>query len=291
MKITVPAFKLSYRVVYRKNDQTLRSCPPWDEYSPTLDKPYGEGKDRVFDLFRGRADVRKNTLLILVHGGYYVRGRHRDSYPFAIPFLNEGFDVLSVEYRLNGKGIETRDQIADVAEFCRYLFSELPALGLSGEERFYISGDSAGGHLALFIAEAAGGVMGVDLGGARFDGVLLNCPSYDYAAYRTVGDMSRAMRKWFLGENYEEEGYLERYSPRTYIENLSVPVFVSTCRNDFLREGVLYLRDDLDRLGKKYVFLDIDEEDKRVAHVHNVADPDLPASVRVNRAMMDFMTA
>lgn len=290
MKITVPFIKAMYRLNYLRNDRRLKKAPNPAPYRPRLNVRYGEGGARVFDLFFAPEDVRRRTLLILVHGGYYVRGRHKDSYPFALGFLREGFDVISVEYRLNGGGITTADGLSDVAEFMRYLFSHLEDLGLADEERFFISGDSAGGHYALFIAETYGGAeTGLDLGAARLDGVLLNCPSYDYAAYRTVGNMSRAMRRWFLGDRYGEEGYLERVSPRTYISSLTVPAFVSTCRNDFLREGVLYLRDDLEKFGKKHVFVDIGEDDRKVTHVHNVTDPGLPASVRVNRAMIDFM--
>ena len=291
MKITAPALKLSYRLIYKSNDRRLKAAPPWEKYSPVLDGSYGEGDSRVFDLFFSPAEKRRNILLILVHGGYYVRGRHRDSYPFAVPFLEEGFDVASVEYRLNGKNTGTREQISDVAEFLRYVFANRDRLGLGGEEKFFISGDSAGGHLALFIAEAASDpAMGADLSGVRLDGVLLNCPSYDYVAYRDLDSLSRGMKKWILGANYAAPGYLERLSPRTYIGSLAVPAFVSTSVHDFLREGVLRLIDDLERYGKKYTVVDIDGG-KKAGHVHNVIDPYLPESVRVNRAMMDFMTA
>ncbi|MBR6915878.1 MAG: alpha/beta hydrolase [Clostridia bacterium] len=291
MKITFPALSLFYKYVYRVNDRRVRNAPPWDRYSPLLDEPYGEGESKVFDLFYAPPEKRKKILLILVHGGYYIRGRHRDSYPFAVSFLEEGFDVASVEYRVGGKGVGTREKIGDVAEFLRFLFSSLGKLGLDGEEKFFISGDSAGGHLALINAEGACDPgIGIDLGGVRLDGALLNCPSYDYAAYREQKELSRGMKKRMLGKDYREKGSLERVSPRTYIASLSVPVFVSTCKNDFLREGVLRLYGDLDRFGKKYVRVDIDEDDKKVAHVHNVIYPDLPASVKVNRAMMDFMT-
>ena len=291
MKITYPSLALFYRYVDRVNDRRVKETPPWDKYAPLLDEPYGEGEARVFDLFRAPPEKRKDVLLILVHGGYYIRGRHRDSYPFAFTFLEEGFDVASVEYRTDGKGVGMRDKIDDVAEFLRYLFSSLEKLGLDGEKRFFISGDSAGGHLALINAEGVCDPgIGIDLRGVRLNGVLLNCPSYDFAAYRDVRELSRGMKKRMLGKDYTERGTLERVSPRTYIASIGVPVFVSTCKNDFLREGVLRLRDDLDRFGKDYGWVDVDEDDKKVAHVHNVIHPDLPASVRVNRAMMDFMT-
>ncbi len=291
MKITFPSLSLFYRFVYRANDKRIRNAPPWDKYSPLLDEPYGEGRSRVFDLFFAEPSKRKNILLILVHGGYYIRGRHRDSYPFAVSFLEEGFDVASVEYRAAERGVGTREKIEDVAAFLRFLFSSLEKLGLGGERKFFISGDSAGGHLALINAEGACDPgIGIDLEGVRLDGVLLNCPSYDYAAYREIGDLSRGMKKKMLGEDYEKPGALERVSPRTYIASVGIPVFVSTCKNDFLREGVLRLRGDLDRFDKKYVSVDIDEDDRKVAHVHNVIYPEHPASVRVNRAMMDFMT-
>lgn len=290
MRITVPALTLLYRFIYRVNDKRVRNAPPWDKYVPLLDEPYGDEKERVFDLFYAPPEKRRDILLILVHGGYYFRGRHRDAYPFAVSFLEDGFDVVSVEYRLAGKSIATKDQIEDVAEFLRYLFSSLDKLGLKDEKKFFISGDSAGGHLALINAEGACDPgIGIDLHGVRFDGVLLNCPSYDFAAYRDASELSRGMKRKILGREYEKPGTLERVSPRTYIASLGVPVFVSTCKNDFLREGVLRLFDDLDRFQKKYVPVDIDEDDKKVAHVHNVVNPDHPASVRVNRAMMDFM--
>ena len=292
MKITYPSLALFYRYVDRVNDRRVKEAPPWDKYAPLLDEPYGEGEARVFDLFRAPPEKRKDVLLILVHGGYYIRGRHRDSYPFAFTFLEEGFDVASVEYRTDGKGVGMRDKINDVAEFLRYLFSSLEKFGLDGEKRFFISGDSAGGHLALINAEGVCDPgIGIDLRGVRLNGVLLNCPSYDFAAYRDVRELSRGMKKRMLGKDYTERGTLERVSPRTYIASIGVPVFVSTCKNDFLREGVLRLRDDLDRFGKDYGWVDVDEDDKKVAHVHNVIRPDLPASVRVNRAMMDFMLA
>lgn len=41
--------------------------------------------------------------------------------------------------------------------------------------------------------------------------------------------------------------------------------------------------------GKEIVFVDIESHDKNVAHCHNVAKPDLPESMEVNRRMMDFM--
>ncbi len=289
MKITVPALKVMYRLIYKNNDRRLRAAPPWDKYRPILDEPYGEGSERVFDLFRAPDGIRRGILMIVVHGGYYVRGRHRDSYPFAVSFLEDGFDVAAVEYRLNGQTTGTDDQIDDVAEFLRFLFSSLDRFGLGDEKKFFLCGDSAGGHLALYTAEALGDErLGRDLSGVRLDGVLLNCPSYDYAAYRDVREMSRGMKKWILGEKYAEKGYLERLSPMEHIDSLSVPAFVSTSKHDFLREGVLRLIDDLGRYGKKYTVVDIDGG-KRAGHVHNVIDPGLPESVRVNDAMMQFM--
>ena len=290
MVVPVTGFKLYYWFAYRKNDKKLRAAPSMERYRPVLDRPYGSNRQQVYDLYLAEEDKRKRILLIDIHGGYYVRGRHRDAYPFAIPFLEEGFDFLSMEYRLCGKGVETRDQLQDVALCLRELFSHLKELGLEGERRFFLTGDSAGGHLALCAAEALNEPkLGMDLSGVQLDGVLLNCPSYNYESYRESGFDSEKMKRWYLGKRYAEPGYLEAISPRTYLKSLQIPVFVSTCKNDFLHSGVKLLEQELIQFGKEYVFLDLPDEDPKVSHVHNVTDPDLPASELVNNAMMEFM--
>ena len=93
-----------------------------------------------------------------------------------------------------------------------------------------------------------------------------------------------------FGPDFIYENYRKKYSPAYHIKNLKTPLFVSTCRNDFLREQSLLCKEDLTRLQFPYFqFLDIFVMDKQVAHVHNVNLPDLNESKEVNKAMIEFI--
>lgn len=79
-------------------------------------------------------------------------------------------------------------------------------------------------------------------------------------------------------------------SPRTYINGFSCPLFVSTCKRDFVRIQAEYLKADCDSLGLSLEYLDIDSDKRKVGHVHNVTNPTLPESRLVNESMIWLMT-
>lgn len=64
---------------------------------------------------------------------------------------------------------------------------------------------------------------------------------------------------------------------------------VSTCTNDFLRSQSLMIKSDRDAAGLQVELLDIESANRNVAHVHNVINPGLPESQKVNGGMIAFM--
>ena len=123
----------------------------------------------------------------------------------------------------------------------------------------------------------------------RTQGVMLNCPAYDFASFADGSGFSKDALAWFIGPRYKDRPYLETISPRTFIGSYSGPLFVSTCTNDFIRSQALLVKSDCDSLGRKVDFVDIESQDRRVGHVHNVTSLDLPESREVNSRMLGFM--
>ena len=83
-------------------------------YADSLEKkvgiPYVANGDpnQVLDIYYADKAVRKDAVLIDIHGGFYVAGKRENNRRFASIFLREGYDVVLLEYRLNdGK---SRDQ-------------------------------------------------------------------------------------------------------------------------------------------------------------------------------------
>lgn len=253
--------------------------------------PYVEdgAPGQVMDIYYADQSVRKDIVLIEIHGGFYVGGDRRNCRPFASVFLKEGYDVVLLEYRLNDGGVDVSDGLADCAAALDYLTLHAGDFGLN-KDRMFVTGDSAGGHLALYMAEGSED-RSLPIHPEHFvaRGALLNCPAYDYASFANPEGFTKGALAWFIGPRYEDKEWLESVSPRTFIKGYRGPLFVSTCTRDFIRAQSLMLKADCDAMGREIEFVDIESEDRAVGHVHNVVDPSLPESQSVNSRMMEFM--
>jgi len=249
---------------------------------------YGPSRRQVFDLYYTNKE-RMNILLVDIHGGFYVGASRNDNFNFAQFFLKKGIDVALVEYRLNNKRIETVDELDDTNRCISFIYNNLSKLDLEYDE-IYLTGDSAGGHFALLNAINVSHKTILGRNDYKISGVLLNCPAYNYQNYGELNNMTDGLKRWVLGKNYKNKNYLETLSPKTYIEGLNTKIFISTSKYDFLRNESYDLIKDLDKYNKPYTFLDIDTKNILAGHVHNVVSVTLRESVKVNKAMYEFMT-
>ena len=264
-------------------------------YADSLEKrlavPYVENGtgEQVMDIYYAAPEVRKGAVLIDIHGGFYVAGKRENNRRFASVFLREGYDVVLVEYRVNNGVTDVSDELADCAAALDYLAEHANELKLN-KERMFLTGDSAGGHLALYMAEGTeNGSMPIRPKSFKSRGVMLNCPAYDFASFARSGGFSKGALTWFLGPRYTDRKWMESMSPRTWLGSFTGPLLVSTCTNDFIRSQSLLLQEDCAAQGRPLEFVDIASEDRKVGHVHNVTDPALPESQTVNGRMIGFM--
>ena len=266
--------------------------------------PYVENGDsaQVLDIYYADKSLRKDAVLIDIHGGFYVAGDRRNNRAFASFFLKEGYDVVLLEYRLNDGKRDVSDELADCAAGLDYLAVHADELGLN-KDRMFLTGDSAGGHLALYMAEGTRNwTLPVRPKEFKTAGVLLNCPAYDFATFAESKSFTKSALEWFIGPRYQDKEWMKSMSPRTHIGSYFGPLLVSTCTNDFIRSQSLILKADCDSLGNwgalpadpssrkaPFEFVDIASEDKKVSHVHNVTNLGLPESREVNARMVAFM--
>ena len=244
---------------------------------------------QVLDIYYADKAVRKDAVLIDIHGGFYVAGKRQNNRGFASVFLKGGYDVVLVEYRVNDGTLDVSAGLSDCAAALDYLASNAGELGLN-KDRMFLTGDSAGGHLALYMAEGSeDSAVPIRPKVFKPKGALLNCPAYDFASFADGDGFTKEALAWFIGPRYEDKAYLESLSPRTFVGSYAGPLFVSTCKNDFIRGQALMLKQDCDSIGRKIEFLDIPADDKKVGHVHNVINQELPESKTVNKRMLEFM--
>ena len=259
-----------------------------------LNEPFidDDNVNHQMDIFLADQSNRNNICVIDIHGGAYIFGKHKDNIQFAYKLYENGFDVIAIDYMPNDGKRHTKDSIDDCYECIKYIFNNLEKYHLEND-KFVITGDSAGGHFALLLAEAAddkefANKLGYDFSNIKFDVVLVNCPVFDFAH---IGDnmLTNSGKKRLFGLDANDIEQRKLVSPKEHFSSLKTPLFVSTCKKDFLRAESMMLKEELVSYKYPSRFIDIDSDNKWIDHVHNVLRPNLGESIQVNNEMMDFI--
>ena len=247
-----------------------------------------------FDVYYAPEEIRNGIVLIDIHGGAYIYGDRKNNFGYASVFLAKGYDVVTLDYEHNdGKTIGVERQVETLCRQLAYLHNHAKELGLD-PEKFCLLGDSAGGHFALLLAQLSLSPelrekLGVDLGGIRIHGVAVSCPVYDFKRALNTPMLSRSGRRAMFGPNFESEQLGDLYSPKTHAKLLTIPVFLTSCFNDFLNQDSLDLEADAKRIGMNLRFSFVENQDRSVGHVFNVIDFHLPDAIRVNDETDEFI--
>jgi arylformamidase len=173
--------------------------------------PYGEsGADvrQSFDLYLPTNSTTKPPLLIFVHGGFWLLpdDDYRIGPALAENLVNDGVAVALVRYRL-APAHRHPAQAQDVAAAVARLLKDADKYGFDAK-RVYLSGHSAGGHLASLVAldqsylekHKAGAIAGV----ISFSGLYDLAPTWD------ISNNQRSATEKTFGN---EPAVLKRASP------------------------------------------------------------------------------
>lgn len=294
MKLGVlPIIYVEHRV-NRVNKKRTASFTGYDDFPHRFDVPYIDDglNGHKFDIYWAREENRNNICVIDIHGGAYILGERRDNYLFARKFVEQGFDFIAVDYLPTTNGRSAKDILDDCYKCIEYILNRKEEYHLENS-RFVLTGESAGGHLALVLAEANDDLeyakeLGYDLSFVDFEVVLVNCPVFDYENIGRNLLGKRALKKLF-GTEYNNVKLNRLVSPKVHFDSLKTPLFLSTCKQDFIGDQSKLLKQYMDnyKYPQKYVY--IDSNRKKIDHVHNVLRPDLEESRQVNTEMFDFI--
>ena len=299
MKAPRFAVKLLKKKIVWQNHKKYKDTVFEKKYLPNRNIPYLDDDNdyHCFDLYHAEKNNAKGALLIDIHGGSYIFGHRSENYPFGTQFLQEGYDFITIDYVPNGDGQNVKDIVHQCILCITYIINHLEEYGFSKDYPIYFTGDSAGGHLALVITELFNDKeyarsLGYELPNINLKAVLINCPVFNYT---DIGDgllTKKAAKYMFGNEEGIDKEKRKLICPRIHLNSLSSPLFLSTCKNDFLRKSESLLLDKCMQAyypDHKYVFIDLPSEEKEVSHVHNILDLNHPESVKINKAMVAFM--
>lgn len=141
------------------------------QYTMTANVTYRTASNQQLkmDIYARRGVTTPQPTLVYMHGGFWVAGAKETAIMGLMPWLEMGWNVVNVEYRL---GVATDPSTLAPAAvddcFCALRFvASLPATYNIDKSRIVVTGESAGGHLALamgIIPESAG--LGKECAGA-----------------------------------------------------------------------------------------------------------------------------
>jgi acetyl esterase/lipase len=197
------------------------------QYRMSSNVPYVTegGQEMLLDIyFRRDVDTPQPTL-VFYHGGFWVAGNKENSLPALLPWLEMGWNVVNVEYRLGGEALAPA---AVVDSFCALRFVSAQAEQYNIDtSRIVVSGQSAGGHLALsmgMIPESEGFADACPDGETPEVAAVIN-----WFGVTDVPDVidgenrSNAAARWF-GDMPNPLPLARRLSPLTYVRDDLPPI-------------------------------------------------------------------
>jgi len=199
------------------------------------DVPYGDDPAQVVDIYtqghRPAVDPGfelqpvsdPRPTLVWIHGGGWIRGDKATSFDRAVHYLERGWHVVNINYRI---GSGTAPQAVDDA-MCAYKWVVDEAQRSGRSDRFVVSGNSAGGHLALVV----GLLNGTGNHPCRADiapSAVVNWYGItDIESVETFLSKSRPNGNYassWIGDERRIEEISSRYSPLFLISNNAPPI-------------------------------------------------------------------
>jgi acetyl esterase/lipase len=115
---------------------------------------YSQHPETVLDIVQTRAPALKNRPgVIVIHGGGWVEGDKESMLErFCLPFVEHGFVVANVEYRL-ANAATAPAAVNDVLEAAKWFHDRAADFKVDANQ-IIVTGNSAGGHLAMMVGMA-----------------------------------------------------------------------------------------------------------------------------------------
>jgi acetyl esterase/lipase len=183
------------------------------------------GVDDKLDVYQSRTAKTPSPTLVFIHGGNWVGGSKAASSLMILPFLDMGWNVVNIDYRL----LHTAPAPAGADDcFCalRWVYQHAKQYNID-TSRVVVSGNSAGGHLALLLAMApASAKFGTDCPGPedlRVAGVI-NWYGFSDLVDLLEGPNARpAVQNW-IGTGPRRQALAKRLSPISYVRMDEPPI-------------------------------------------------------------------
>ena len=140
-----------------------------------LDRQYGESPGEMLDIFPARKG--DGTCMMFIHGGFW-RALDKQDFSFLAPaWVDAGVSIVAVNYDLCPK-VSVEEIVRQMLRASGWLWKHAEDYGMD-QDRLYVAGHSAGGHLAAMMMAALWPVYAKELPRDLYKGGLAISGVYD----------------------------------------------------------------------------------------------------------------
>jgi len=195
-----------------------------------LDLRYGEMPGETVDLFPSRRG--DGSCMMFIHGGYWRSLDKRDFSFLAPAFVTGGISLAVVNYDLCPK-VSMEEIVRQMLRASRWLWLHAEEYGMD-QDRLYVSGHSAGGHLTAMLMTALWPVFDSRLPKDLWKGGLAISGIYDLRPIMSVD--------WLNVDLRLDADAAQRLSPAFFPPATRAPVMTAVGgdeSSEFLRQNAL----------------------------------------------------
>jgi acetyl esterase/lipase len=183
---------------------------------------YDKYPETVLDILQPSAPALANRPgIIVIHGGGWIQGNKESMVAkYCLPFIRHGFVVANVEYRL-ARSAPAPAAVSDVLQAAQWFHDHAARYNVD-PKRILVTGESAGGHLALMVGmtpASAGLGPPVKIAG------VIDFFGIGDVADQLVGANAREYAAQWIPEQLPDRMELaRRMSPATYVRQGLPPI-------------------------------------------------------------------
>ncbi|MEO6301829.1 MAG: alpha/beta hydrolase [Bacteroidia bacterium] len=201
----------------------LFPCCSFKRVSKTKDVVYSPSKNLLLDVYAPRKIKEPKKILVYLYGGNWRSGKKELYKFFGKGMARKGLICVVLNYRLNPTLIE--DMAGDVAEAVKW--AKENAASFKGDtNNIYISGHSAGGHLAAMVATDNSYFEKLNMRNPIQGVILIDAFGLDMYKYLTVSNSPKDTIYTKVFSNNPAQW--KKLSPINYLSKQTPPFLVLT---------------------------------------------------------------
>lgn len=247
----------------------------------------------LLDVYYPENTKDKLPVIFDIHGGGWVYGTKRINKYYCIYMASLGYTVVNINYRLAPDATIT-EQLKDV--FAALSWTKDNIKDHHGDiNRLYVTGDSAGGHLASLVgALMYNDKLKAEIGFSDFfvDIKALGLTSPASELLRPT-IMSIPGKATLLGVTDEEKQLNEKYLSFKKVFNKKIPpCFIQVGQIDIVRDSVRVLKKVLTKSKIDFEIHDWkgEKSEQPLMHVFSVTNPEYKESEIAIKEMLDYFS-